>query len=336
MSKISILVAIYNSEKYLQRCIDSVLKQEYQDWELILVNDGSPDNSQVIAEEATKKDSRVQTIWKQNGGLATSRLTGYLNVTGEYIVFLDADDWLLPGALVKLHDSIEKDGGYDVVRSRVIRVDEEGRKTCEHHPIESGVMIGEGKYLSAIQSDLVCPYVHDAIYRASLFSKEVFLPLVENRISHGEDWFINYYIAPKVKRVKFLDEPTYAYYCNEDSILAGTVYGWSYYDKIEKTKHRVNQELGVKEDEVYQTSKALMDLRYFFFPEVPFSWRHFHKIQPWALRGLALQKNTDRVFYNPKYARFLSCPWAYYLYTHVFRLLFYVVKMRCKSRKVLE
>lgn len=333
---ISILVPIYNVESYLQRCIDSVLAQDFTDWEMILVDDGSPDKCPQICDEAARKDDRIKVVHKKNGGLPSARLAGFQQAKGDFLVFLDADDWLLPEALRILYGAIVADGGYDVVKSVVKRVDDEGNEWMEHYGKETGVIEGEGRFLRALQGDSISPYLHSAIYRASLFTEKVFLPLMENRISVGEDWFVNYYIAPKVRRLKFIDVPTFAYFINRSSMMGGSVYGWSYYDRIERVKKQINQEIGVVEDEIYQTSKALMDLRYFFFPEVPFSWNHFRKIQPLALRGLALQTQEESCFYNPKHTRFLSCAWMYYLYTHIFRMLFYVIKLHGCSRKIID
>lgn len=333
---ISIIVRIYNVEEYLQRCIDSVLLQDYTEWELILVDDGSSDRSPEIADEAARKDERIIVIHKINGGLSSGLLAGFRKARGEYFIFLDSDDWLLPNALQTLYNAINSDSGYDVVKSLVKRVDENGNEWIEHYGLENGVMEGGGKFLHALQGDSISPYVHSGMYKAELFSERIFQLLVENGISVGEDWFVNYYIAPHVRRLKFIDKPTFAYFIHKASYMGGSVYGWKYYDKIERTKHQINQELGVLEDIAYQNSKALMDLRYFFFPEVPFSFRHFKMIQPIALRALASRKPEEPVFYNPKHIRFLTRVWTYYIYTNIYRLLFFIMKQHGFSRKVIE
>ena len=92
--KISIVVSIYNQHAYLHECIDSVLKQTYDNFECILVNDGSTDDSLDICNEYAKKDSRFQVIDKENGGLTSTRIAGFDAATAEYICFLDGDDFL--------------------------------------------------------------------------------------------------------------------------------------------------------------------------------------------------------------------------------------------------
>ena len=91
---VSIIVPIYNTEKYLRKCVDSILKQTYENLEVILVNDGSPDNSLEICREYERLDSRVKVINKKNGGLSSARNAGLEICTGKYITFVDSDDYL--------------------------------------------------------------------------------------------------------------------------------------------------------------------------------------------------------------------------------------------------
>ena len=109
--KISILVPVYNVEQYLPRSIESVLTQDFQDWEMILVDDGSPDKCPQICDEYAEKDNRIKVIHKSNGGANSARFAGYKKSQGEFLVFMDADDWLLEGALNILVSAIESDGG---------------------------------------------------------------------------------------------------------------------------------------------------------------------------------------------------------------------------------
>ena len=91
---VSIIVPIYNVEQYLKRCIDSILRQTYKNIEIILVDDGSPDNCGIICENYQKIDSRIEVIHKQNGGLSNARNVAIPLAKGEYITFIDSDDWI--------------------------------------------------------------------------------------------------------------------------------------------------------------------------------------------------------------------------------------------------
>ena len=102
MPQITIIVPVYNTEKYLHRCIDSILAQTFTDFELLLVDDGSKDNSGTICDEYAAKDSRVRVFHKENGGVSSARNLGLDNAQGEWITFVDSDDWLEKNALYNL------------------------------------------------------------------------------------------------------------------------------------------------------------------------------------------------------------------------------------------
>nr|WP_302600007.1 glycosyltransferase [uncultured Cellulosilyticum sp.] len=108
MDCISIIVPIYNAEQYLEKCIDSILNQTYQKLEVILVNDGSKDNSLEICKQYAARDSRVVVIDKKNAGVALARNTGLKVATGKYIGFVDPDDWLEPNMYEKLYEGLKK------------------------------------------------------------------------------------------------------------------------------------------------------------------------------------------------------------------------------------
>lgn len=109
---ISIIIPVYNAEKTIVRCLDSLLLQKYQDWQAILIDDGSSDNSGRICDEYQQSDSRFKVVHKQNGGVGSARNVGLENVRGEYVAFCDSDDYANPDWLKSLVSHIES---YDVV-----------------------------------------------------------------------------------------------------------------------------------------------------------------------------------------------------------------------------
>ena len=112
---ITIIVPIYNSERYLHRCISSILDQRYSNFELLLIDDGSIDSSNVICEEYSQKDSRIRVFHKENGGVSSARNMGIENARGEWIIFVDSDDFLPNDALLNLSQKKTSDlivGGY--------------------------------------------------------------------------------------------------------------------------------------------------------------------------------------------------------------------------------
>lgn len=104
--KFSVIIPVYNVESYLQACLDSVLNQTFEDWEAICVNDGSTDNSATLLEEYGHKDGRFKVVNQPNGGLSAARNTGLKAATGEYVLFLDSDDWLECNALERVSESL--------------------------------------------------------------------------------------------------------------------------------------------------------------------------------------------------------------------------------------
>lgn len=106
--KISVIIPVYNAENYIEDCIKSVLSQTFSAFELLLVNDGSTDNSSSLIKKSAESDSRIRVIEKENGGAASARNRGFKEAAGEYIYFLDADDSIAPDALEKLYSEAEK------------------------------------------------------------------------------------------------------------------------------------------------------------------------------------------------------------------------------------
>ena len=105
-SKISIIVPVYKVELFLEECIDSILEQTYRNLEIILINDGSPDNCGKICDEYAIKDERIKVIHKKNGGLSDARNAGIENCLGEYIAFIDSDDILHPEFIEILYQNL--------------------------------------------------------------------------------------------------------------------------------------------------------------------------------------------------------------------------------------
>ena len=113
MSKISIIVPVYKVEKYLERCLDSIIAQTFTDWECILIDDGSPDNSGKICDEYAKKDERFVVIHQENAGVSVARNAGLDIAKGEYITFVDSDDWVENSFLEEQYNDIIS-GDYDI------------------------------------------------------------------------------------------------------------------------------------------------------------------------------------------------------------------------------
>lgn len=168
---ISVIIPVYQVEKYLPQCLDSVLKQDYEKLEVILIDDGSPDASGAICDAYAQKDSRVQVIHQKNGGAAAAKNAGLRMASGEYLSFVDSDDYLEPGAyshMVKLLRENDADVARCAFRN-VFRT-----KTEEHlYAQNQAVMTGKA-FLCSFLSDWTCGLLWNKLYKRQLFSDVFF------------------------------------------------------------------------------------------------------------------------------------------------------------------
>lgn len=160
----SIIIPVYNVEKYIDKCIYSVIEQEYKNFEIILVDDGSPDRCPEICDEYAKKDSRIRVIHKVNGGLSSARNCGINIATGEYILFLDSDDfWNSKKALMNLYDSL-KNEDIDVL---------------VYNNIERSCITNKEK---------VCDRIYDVGFMENASKEETLKYLLQNNLFPGAAW----------------------------------------------------------------------------------------------------------------------------------------------------
>ena len=108
--KISVIVAVYKAEVYLHRCVDSLLAQTFRDFEILLIDDGSPDNSGKICDDYAKQDARIRVFHKENGGVSSARQCGIEHARGEYTTHVDPDDWVEPTMLEDLYRKAKEEG----------------------------------------------------------------------------------------------------------------------------------------------------------------------------------------------------------------------------------
>lgn len=121
MPKVSVIVPVYKAEGYLHRCVDSILAQTFIDWELLLIDDGSPDRSGEICDEYAQKDSRVRVIHKENGGVSSARQRGLDESVGEYTIHADPDDWVEPTMLAEMYQKAKHEDA-DIVMTDFFKI----------------------------------------------------------------------------------------------------------------------------------------------------------------------------------------------------------------------
>lgn len=206
--KISVIIPMYNVEKYLKECIDSVLNQSYKNIEVILVDDGSPDNSGKIADKYALKDKRVKSIHKENGGISDARNVGMEHMTGDYVMFIDSDDFLLPNALKVLENKLEKENA-DYVIANYINSDEDG--TLWDNPVFRREKYKEFKLNIKDYFDSFF-IMNSAVWNKMFdckFIKELNLQFVKGL--PAEDAIFTTYCFIKSKKVYYIPDIVYSY-----------------------------------------------------------------------------------------------------------------------------
>lgn len=169
MHTLTVIVPVYNVEKYIHQCVDSLLAQDYPAMEILLIDDGSPDGCPQICDDYAKKDSRVRVIHQKNQGLAETRNVGVREARGEYIGFVDSDDYILPGMFSSMMECVEKDSDTDLVVCdyNTFYDDDYDRQTTHRQEINTNrpVEIIRDEFLM----DRYAPIMWNKIYRKNLF-----------------------------------------------------------------------------------------------------------------------------------------------------------------------
>lgn len=213
MNGISVIVPVYESEKYLDRCVQSILNQTYQDFELILVDDGSPDNSPLLCDKWAENDSRVYVIHKENGGASSARNAGLKIAKGRWIAFADSDDWLDRTALKTL---------YDLANQYNVPMAIGGMRVVQKYTDASIVMKQNAKVLS--NADLMSrffrlngePDTHSVC--GTIIQRDILedYSFIEGRMN--EDVETCYYLARKCEAAVYTDAPLYNYFKNIEGV----------------------------------------------------------------------------------------------------------------------
>lgn len=227
MPKVSIIIPVYKTEKYIHRCVDSVLAQTLSDIEVILVDDGSPDDCPEICDELAKKDSRIRVIHKPNGGLSSARNAGMNVAAGEYVGFVDSDDDVAPDMYEKLLNAAETYNA-DFVMADYIRVLPDGKSHSVSKNIRSGLyekqdmvdeifpelIMGENVDYGPILSVWQCLYKTD-------FLRKCLLSFADD-VKWSEDNLFSALAGYNAKRFYYLKgEALYRYYQNPGTITTG-------------------------------------------------------------------------------------------------------------------
>lgn len=227
---VSIIVPVYRVEPYLNRCIESIVQQTYEQLEIILVDDGSPDNCPAMCDAWAEKDSRIKVIHKSNGGLSDARNAGLKIAAGDYIAFVDSDDWIHEQYIIQLYRAAKKH--HVEIAACDIRV----VYGQEQQPILANPVVQVYETEKALET-----LIHGDVFRAVVWNK-----LYHRTLLHGEqfetgryheDEFFTYRIMGKVQKMAFVHVPLYYYFQRAGSIMDSL--SWKHLDALDAYLGRI-------------------------------------------------------------------------------------------------
>lgn len=317
MIKISIIVPIYNVEKYLKRCIDSIINQSYTNIEIILVNDGSTDNSLNICQLYTQQDSRIIILNKENGGLSSARNMGLDYATGEYIMFVDSDDWIRKDAVeLLLNDIINTHATMAIGLSKKCseytyspQIDQKSEIIDKNQAITRML---KGEWISACAK----------LYHNSLFY-DIRFPLGRT----NEDYAILIYIFERVNYIVLNPNEIYFYYIRPNSICTSSLNIRKFdefYNAIEVYEHVKNSHSQHKD----WTGYALANLSCSLIKLIRTVWQLKENIYINETKDMItyLKMNIKKIIFNPylaiKYKIFLLSIYLGKRYCNTFNHLY--------------
>lgn len=239
----TLILPIYNVEKYLNRCIDSILTQKFNNYEIILVDDGSPDSCPKICDDWAYKDHRIKVIHKKNEGLGYARNTGLKYATGKYVWFVDSDDSIEHGALKCIYESLNKYNNPDVIFFGHSRINSKGTTEFQYLPgLSHNFYSSKESIVNNLLSDFIFPDANSSSKELCKSAwgccikndtlKKNHIRFISEREYINEDYYFWIDNFDKFQNMVFIDEPLYLYYQNEDSL--SLKYLVDRYEKIKK------------------------------------------------------------------------------------------------------
>lgn len=211
---ISVIVPVYNVEQYLRKCLDSVISQTYTNLEIILVDDGSTDLGGRICDEYACQDNRITVIHKVNGGLGFARNSGLEICTGEYVMFVDSDDWLAAEAVQVLYDRIVADGS-ELAIGKHIEIYEDGSVSEACWEIKENKSLTKDDVLGQLYPKNILPVAA----WGKLYKKSIFNDIRYTSVCIAEDLFLFPYIIERCGKISISTEIIYYYFQRSNSLM---------------------------------------------------------------------------------------------------------------------
>lgn len=280
---LSIIVPVYDVERYLQKCIDSILAQTFTDFELILVDDGSPDNCPALCDAAAAKDARIRVLHQKNGGLSAARNAGLDVARGEWIGFVDSDDYIAPEMYETLYKAVQSTGA-DLALCDYVKVDETGALCTQTHvavPQKSltGRELLQKAYWTTVQ-----------IAWNKLYHRTIFAQLRYPVGKLNEDFFVIPEICLNTQKAVVVPDVLYYYVQRGDSIM-GKSRTLRHYDAAEAAQHYWNC---LVENRVYETLPAAAECTFCVVSRIYWTLPAALHKEPRSMEMLRMQSETVR------------------------------------------
>lgn len=220
---VSIIIPVYNSDRTLHKCVDSVLSQLFTDWELLLIDDGSTDGSGRICDEYVSKDKRIKVFHKENGGVSSARNLGIDNSNGLWLTFIDSDDWIEKGYL----SDLLLDNNVDFVATYYVA---DGWKNWVSLPFTDKTYNIENMhdFLNECILKLIFPF--GKLFRRDIIEK--YRLRFDEKLSYGEDTLFVYNYLRYINSARVTSQSMYHYICNSVGSLSKKRHSWSLYSDL--------------------------------------------------------------------------------------------------------
>lgn len=326
--KISIIVPVYNAEKYIDRCVASVIGQTFSDWELILIDDGSKDGSLKACQVHSGCENRIITIHQKNGGANNARLTGLKVSKGDYITFLDADDTLPADALELMNAEASK--GFDIIKGTLDNFDVEGiYYQTEHYPITDASFENNEEYMEAYYTNKVAPYMCGGLYKREIVTEHEYKLTVDNNITIGEDWIVGLYVSKRAGSVRIIPNVVYHYFHNTGATMNTSVMGREQARRIDGCVEPLINICSPIIHSFYNEKQIQGALMREFQPELGFSLADYKEIVKYIGIHPEFRSSVEK-----KYLRAIRFMPLFFFYTRLYGLMYRIVKLKGKSRQI--
>ncbi len=291
---ISIIVPVYNANRYLDEGINSILNQSFNSFELLMVNDGSTDDSGRICDEIASTDGRVRVFHKKNGGVTSARKVGWQNSKCKWVVFVDADDVLHADCLDVLYKNAI-DRNCDIVNGSFESFP--SGRLWRHKTLG---MLSQNDYLKSLLLGETYGVLYASLYKREIIKDSSFS--FDSSIKIGEDVLTKIEIGFRAKAILNISDVVYDYRDNESSAMNNTILHPSYYDRYHKYKKDLFVNSGLLSTEikeVLEKEKINSQIDAFFSPYIDFDGQYFNNLNKYTKTYSIsnIDQGTTRVFF---------------------------------------